>query len=481
MPLLEEVGYMPIEKYSKAPEILEHSKAIGKKYDLYRQALFSTEITEVRWDESEARWIVSTNRKDSIKARFFVMASGPLQEPKLPGIPGIEKFKGHSFHTSRWDYDYTGGDGYGNLTKLQDKTVGIIGTGATSLQCVPHLGQWSKQLYVFQRTPSSVDVRGNKPTDPEWVKSLTPGWQKRRMDNYTAVVSAMPVDEDLIDDGWTKGVFETVRRARDTPPEKIPELFDLADFAIMEGIRARVASVVKDPATAEALKPWYARMCKRPGFHDEYLPTFNRPNVKLVDTEGKGVERITEDAVIVAGKEYKLDCLIFATGFELAAYTSRAVMPVLGRGGFPLTRKWGEGATTLHGFFVHGFPNFLILSTTQSAWGPNFPHMMEEQARHIAYVVKEAKDRKIKTFEVTADAERDWVATHEALSPNVLKMWSDCTPGYFNNEGKPSLAIARGGAYGGGVFGFVDVLKKWRAEGNMQGLKLTSEDTKAKT
>jgi cyclohexanone monooxygenase len=473
LPLLEEVGYVPIEKYSRAPEILKYAMKMGEKYDLYRQALFHTEIKELRWDEAFSRWIVSTDRGDRIRARFFVMASGPLQEPKLPGIPGIERFRGHSFHTSRWDYKYTGGDSYGGLTRLQDKTVGIIGTGATALQCVSHLGQWSRQLYVFQRTPSTVDIRGNRPTDPEWVKTLTPGWQKRRMDNYTAVVTGRPMAEDLVDDYWTKDMFATVRRITpDMTPQQLGELFELTDFAIMERIRARVDSIVKDKTTAEALRPWYKRMCKRPGFHDDYLQTFNRPNVALIDTDGKGVERITEDSAVVAGKPYKVDCLIYATGFELAAYTSRAVMPVLGRGGLPLTEKWKEGATTLHGFFVHGFPNFLILSTTQTAWGPNFPHMMEEQSRHIAYVLKQLRVRGAKTAEVTAEAEREWVTFHEQCAGPVLKVWADCTPSYFNNEGNQNAAVVRGGGFGGGVFKFVEILEKWRGEGNLRGLNV---------
>jgi len=473
LPLLEEVGYMPTEKYARAPEILKHAKAIGEKFDLYRGALFQTEITELRWDEKKARWIVRTDRNDRLMARYVVISAGPLQNPKLPGIPGVEKFKGHSFHTSRWDYGYTGGDSLGGLTNLQDKTVGIIGTGATAVQCVPHLGRWSKQLYVFQRTPSSVDIRANHPTDPEWAKTLASGWQRRRMDNYTAVVMGMVMEEDLVDDYWTKGTHAIMQNVTpDMTPAQIAELFELADFAVMEGVRARVDATVKDRATAEALKPWYNRLCKRPCFHDEYLPTFNLPNVELVDTAGKGVERITEDALIVDGKEYKVDCLIYATGFDLAAYITHSTMPIYGRGGLSLGEKWKGGATTMHGFFVHGFPNLMILSTTQSAWGPNFPHMMDEQAHHIAYVVKQMRERGTRSFEVTADAENKWVDYHVSVAGPVLKRWGDCTPSYYNNEGKPSPAIARGGSFGGGVFKFIEILEQWRAEEKMPGLTL---------
>ena len=165
LPLLEEVGYVPSEKYAHAPEILSHSRAIAEKYDVYRNACFQTEVTQMDWDDESARWIVSTNRGDRMRARFVCMANGPLHRPKLPGIPGVSSFQGHTFHTSRWDYEYTGGDSTGNLSRLADKRVGIIGTGATAVQCVPHVGAAAKELFVFQRTPSSVDVRDTLPPD----------------------------------------------------------------------------------------------------------------------------------------------------------------------------------------------------------------------------------------------------------------------------------------------------------------------------
>ena len=300
LPLLEEIGYIPKEKYAQAAEILAHSQAIGRHFDLYRNACFQTEVTEMRWDEATGRWIVRTNRGDEMHARFVVMANGPLHRPKLPGIAGIESFEGHTFHTSRWDYDYTGGDSDGGLTGLADKRVGIIGTGATAVQCVPHLGASAKQLFVFQRTPSSIDVRNNRPTDPEWAASLEPGWQQRRMENFNNLVSGIPEPEDLVDDGWTDIIGNLLiriqREGADLTPDGLMATMELADFEKMEQIRARVETIVNDPDTAEALKPWYRQFCKRPCFHDDYLDTFNRPNVHLVDTEGRGVERITGPA-----------------------------------------------------------------------------------------------------------------------------------------------------------------------------------------
>ncbi|MEJ0044376.1 MAG: NAD(P)/FAD-dependent oxidoreductase [Rhizomicrobium sp.] len=340
LPLLEELNYVPVEKYTRAPEILKHCRAIGERFDLYRGALFQTEVTELRWDDGLARWIVKTNKGDALKARFVVMANGPLHRPKLPGIPGVESYKGHSFHTSRWDYDYTGGDANGNLTGLKDKVVGIIGTGATAVQCVPHLGASAKQLFVFQRTPSSIDVRNNRPTDPDWAASLAPGWQQARMDNFNALVSGVPQTEDLVNDGWTDiigNMLALMRKQNEVgAATDLATTMQLADFKKMEQIRARAEQTVRDKATAEALKPYYNQFCKRPCFHDDYLETFNRANVTLVDTDGKGVERITENGVVANGREYALDCLIYGTGFEVGtAYTRRSGYELYGRGGRP--------------------------------------------------------------------------------------------------------------------------------------------------
>ena len=476
LPLLEEVGYMPKEKYSKAPEILEHSRAIGRHFDLYRDALFQTEVTELRWDDRDARWVISTNRGDAMRARFVVMANGPLHRPKLPGIPGIESYRGHTFHTSRWDYDYTGGSSEGGLTKLADKRVGIIGTGATAVQCVPHLGAHAKELFVFQRTPSSIDVRNNRPTDPDWAASLEPGWQRRRMENFNNLVSGVFEPEDLVNDGWTDIIGKLLlmmRRGAIAEGTDPSEAVELADFEKMESIRARVETLVHDPNTAEALKPYYRQFCKRPCFHDEYLDTFNRPNVTLVDTRGQGVEAITERGIVANGVEYELDCIIFATGFEVGTeYTRRSGYELVGRDGITLTEKWADGASTLHGMFSRGFPNCFILSNIQSGFTANFPHMIDEQARHCAYVLDHALASDVRVVEPTEEAEQAWVDEIVGLAVSNIRFLEACTPGYYNNEGKPGERSLRNGSYGAGAIAFINVLEQWREEGSLAGLEL---------
>lgn len=480
LPLLEEVGYMPVEKYTRAPEILDYCQRIGRHFDLYRDVCFQTEVTGMEWDEEAKRWIIRTNRGDAMKARFVVMANGPLHRPKLPGIPGVDSFKGHTFHTSRWDYDYTGGSPMGGLDKLADKRVGIIGTGATAVQCVPHLAEGAKELFVFQRTPSSIDVRNNRPTDPEWAKSLEPGWQQYRMDNFNVLVSGGWTKEDLVSDGWTDiirnlGLAAARRAAKgELGPGDPAELLQLADFQKMESIRARVDSVVADPKTAEALKPWYNQFCKRPCFHDEYLAAFNKPGVTLVDTDGKGVDRITEKGVVVNGVEYELDCLIFGTGFEVGtSYARRAGYDVTGRDGLTLTQKWAEGVTTLHGMHVNGFPNCFIFANSQSGFTANYPHMLNEQSKHAAYIISEAAGRQATVVEATVEAENAWVEEVMACAIQRQKFAEECTPGYYNNEGQPSALAARNGPYGKGSIAFIELITNWRNEGRLEGLTLT--------
>ncbi len=480
LPLLEEVGYMPVEKYTRAPEILKYCRMIGEKYDLYRDACFQTEVTALNWDNTASRWIISTNRSDAMKARFVIMANGPLHRPKLPGIPGVETFKGHTFHTSRWDYDYTGGDPMGGLTGLKGKRVGIIGTGATAVQCVPHLGESADQLFVFQRTPSSIDRRDNRPTDPKWVESLQPGWQQHRMDNFNILVSGGYAKEDLVADGWTDiirnlGIVATIRKAQsaDGSVGDPAELLQLADFRKMEQIRARVDEYVADKDTAERLKPWYNQFCKRPCFHDDYLATFNRPNVTLVDTQGLGVQQITERGVVVDGVEYELDCLIFATGFEVGtSYAQRAGYEIKGRSGQTLTEKWQDGVSSLHGMHSRDFPNNFIFAIAQSGFTVSYPHMLNEQSKHAAYIIAECQKRGVTVVEASEQAEADWVQTVIDSAISRQEFAEECTPGYYNNEGKPSALAARNGAYGRGPIAFIKLIEQWRAEGAMQGLEL---------
>ena len=476
LPLLEELNYVPKEKYAFAREILDHSEAIGQHFDLHDCALFQTEVTELRWDESIERWIVSTNRGDAIKARFVSMANGPLHRPKLPGIPGVRDFKGHTFHTSRWDYDYTGGGPDGGLDKLSDKKIAIIGTGATAIQCVPFLGEAAEHLYVFQRTPSTVDVRGNSPTDPAWAEGLQPGWQKHRMENFNSMISGVPQEEDLVNDGWTDLIGKMINQFQNAKADSnmsLEQMIEMANFEKMEEIRARVDELVEDDDVAEKLKPYYKMFCKRPTFNDDYLPTFNRSNVTLVDTDGQGVERITEKGLMVDGVEYEVDCIIYSTGFEVGtSYTRRSGYDVIGREAKSLSDHWRDGTRSLHGMGSHGFPNVFIMNTSQGGFTANFPHLLDESAVHQAHIIAHALVQGYNTVEVTATAEEEWIDTIVGFKGGPLGGLggADCTPGYYNNEGQPNPNAQQSAPYGGGSIRFFELLKEWREDGNFEGL-----------
>jgi cyclohexanone monooxygenase len=472
LPLLEETGYMPTEKYAKAPEIFAYCQLLGRTFGLYEGALFQTHVTGVVWNEATLRWTVTTSRNDVLTARFVVIAGGVLHKAKLPGIPGIETFAGHSFHTSRWDYAYTGGSPTTPMVNLADKRVGVIGTGATAVQAIPNVAKAAGELFVFQRTPSAVAPRNNRPTDPEWFASLKPGWQRERVRNFTAKITGKDPEVDLVQDGWTE-LLHPDTRMKPESAEHAAQLEQI-DFDNMGKIRSRIDAVVKDDATAEGLKPWYNILCKRPCFHDEYLDAFNRPNVHLVDTDGKGVERITPTGAVVDGVEYPLDCLVFASGFEVSSgYTHRLGFDPVGRDGVSLSDAWSEGPATLHGIFTRGFPNLLMLSTVQGFQAVNFVHPITDVSAHVVSVIKRCVDEGITTLEPTPEAQEAWFWVLMGTVEGYARYNMSCTPGYLNNEGAAGdMKAARGSTYLGSALDMLDILAQWREAGDLAGLEL---------
>lgn len=431
---------------------------------------------------------MTTNRDDEIRARFVVMAAGSFNRPKLPGIPGLTTFTGHMFHSSRWDYDYTGGNATGGMTELADKKVAVIGTGATAVQIVPYLARDAEHLYVFQRTPSSVDARDNPPTDPDWVKTLHPGWQSERQRNFHAWAFELPVPgrPDHVCDFWTEvGRNMAGELAQREDPdavtlEELVELREQVDYRVMERLRRRIDSLVEDPVTAEALKPYYRFLCKRPCSNEDYLPTFNRSNVTLVDvSETQGVERITETGLVSGGVEYQVDCIIFASGFEITTEISRryAIDSIEGRNGQSLFEHWHDGYKTLHGISSHGFPNQFFTGFSQAGVAASTTAMYEQQGEHIAYLIAEALDRGVTVVEPSQEAQDEWCRViKETAVPNT-EFEVSCTPGYYNNEGGGAGEGIRshlGEPYGPGFYAFGDLLAQWRADGHLQGMELRS-------
>jgi cation diffusion facilitator CzcD-associated flavoprotein CzcO len=485
LPMLEELDYIPTRRYAFGEEILGHLEAIADRFDLVTDALFHTGVTGAEWNEDRARWQVRTDRGDELTCRWYVLAVGILNLMKLPAIPGMEDFAGHSFHTARWDYGYTGGGPHEPLTGLADKVVAFIGTGATGIQCVPPLAESAKHLYVFQRTPSAIGVRGNRPTGPDFAQGLEPGWQRARMDNLQAIMLGRPVEVDQVDDGWTHhyaAVHHPPRREGMSTAEYLRSAEEL-DYQIMDAHRRRVEELVVDPATAEILKPYYRYLCKRPCFHDEFLQAFNNPNVTLVGCPA-GFERITEKGPVVDGKQYEVDCIIYGTGFEaeLTPLFRRAGHEIVGRGGVTLAEKWADGAASLFGMMSRGFPNMFVMPAPgqQAVVTVNYTQLAVLGAEIIGGAIGLLDERGVDVFDVSAEAEEAWTQKIVDSFVDGSAVMSACTPSRINNEGHPEAMNPRNGNYGRGMgdwFGYRDVLEKWLEAGRFEGLELEVRST----
>ncbi|MBM3672148.1 MAG: NAD(P)/FAD-dependent oxidoreductase [Actinobacteria bacterium] len=479
MPMLEEMDYIPSSRYATGHEIRRHLDAIAHKYDLVDDALFHTGVESSEWDEGLARWVLRTDRGDEIRARYLVHAVGILNLMKLPRLLGMDDFEGAAFHTARWDYEYTGGGpDDAHLTKLADKVVGVIGTGGSAIQCVPALAESAKHVYVFQRTPSAIGFRGNRPTDEHFADHLYPGWQKDRMENFSATLIGRNQGNDIVDDGWTHHVAAVNNPpvTPDMPLEEVLRVAEQIDYGIMEEHRARVDEIVADPAVAEALKPYYRYMCKRPLFHDEYLATFNRSNVTLVDCP-HGVERVTEHSAWVGDTEYEVDCIVWATGFEaeVTPFARRSGHPIVGRDGITIEEKWKDGVKSLHGIVTRGFPNMFVMPAPaqQSVTTVNYTHLAVIGAEHIAATIAALTERGVKVFDVDQEAEKTWTETIVSFWRDPTAFMAACTPSRLNYEGHPEMANARNGSYGGGhgdFIGYQELLEKFRTD--FDGLEL---------
>lgn len=487
LPLLEETGFMPSKKFADGEEIQGYIRHIAERFGFADKALFHTQITSLVWDDDAARWTVKTNRGDAIRARYVIMANGVLNMPKLPAIKGMNKFKGKLFHSSRWDYDYTGGS-YADpdLHKLKGKKVALVGTGATAIQIVPYVAEYADKFYIIQRTPSCVDARPNPPTSEEWLKSLEPGWQAERMDNFHkgAMEGYGPGDVDLVCDFWTE-ISRNMKEELDAEgwPELSTEEFmarrDAMDHRVMERMRRRVEELIDDPETAEALKPYYRFMCKRPLSSDTYYPAFNRGNVELIDvSETKGLQELTENGFIANGREYEADCIIFASGFEVTSDLERrwGIDRIEGREGRSLYDHWSDGPLTLHGTMTHGFPNQFFIGYIQGGLNASVTEQFGRQGEHIAYIVHEGLKRGAEALEVTREAMDAYVDHFEATTIDQSEFLNSCPPSYFNNEGAKDHKWGLFRPWGAGWKDFMRVLKEWREAGTLEGMRIRERE-----
>ena len=406
--------------------IFAHCQAIARHYDLYKLAVFQTTVTSTVWDAKAKLWRISTDRGDRMSAKFVICANGTLSKPKLPRINGIETFKGHTFHSSRFDYDYTKPD----LSGLKDKVVGIIGTGASAVQIIPRVGRAAKALYVFQRTPSAIDIRDDIPTDPGWAAALEPGWQTERLLKH---IKGPELTEQQKRDLAALAREEKIRRQENQNIEH------------QMRIHARVEEIVKDKATAEALKPWYMHRCKRPCYDDEYLPAFNLPTVHLVDTRGRGITEIAESGPVFEGRTYPVDLLICATGFEVQV--TGIYNDIRGEDALRLSDKYADGMRTVFGIHSSGYPNLFIMGGYQAPYQFNLTFMLQTQGQHIAECIAHVRKHGYETIDAKPVTEQWWV-DEVIKNRGKTNRNKECTPGYYNFEGEDNRR--QDGNYNGG-------------------------------
>jgi cation diffusion facilitator CzcD-associated flavoprotein CzcO len=488
LPLLEEMQFFPSKKFADGLQIREYCQGVASKFGLYEGALFHTCVNALRWDESIKRWRISTDRGDALRARFIIMAMGPINTPKVPHVPGLKDFQGKIFHTARWDYEYTGGDQREPvLDRLNDKRVAVVGTGVSAIQVIPYLARYAKQLYVLQRTPSTVDERHNTPTDQSWVATLKPGWQRERQINFhhAAIDGLTAGEQDRICDIWTEINRNLAAEFNEAGWPQSPDEFmakrEAMDFRVMERLRARVDAVVKDKETAAILKPWYRHMCKRPASSDEFYPTFNRPNVRLLDVSPtRGVERITARGFMHESAEYDVDCLIFASGFEVTSDLQRrwGIDKVSGRGGQSLYDHWAHEFRTFHGVMTHGFPNQFFVGFFQGGFNASTTETFNYQGRHIAWIISQAVSRGARTVEPSLQAQDAYVNHVREVAVDTSAFFRECTPGYFNNDGQEVAdeqgelrpRTYTGETYGLGYYAWEKLLEDWRSSDDLSGL-----------
>lgn len=507
LPLLEETGYMPKHRYSHGHEIREHAERIAEKYGIQDKAVFRTHIDTMDWNEDSKRWSLKMTQdrgpeaqqvEIAVTSQFVILANGVLNHPKAPKIDGLDEYEGQMIHTGRWKYDISGGSPDDqSLVGLQGKKVGFIGTGATGVQCVTELAKWAGHLYVFQRTPSSIDVRGQRPTDPDQWREATskPGWWTARNANFVSHTIGEPVDENLVDDAWT--TIDTYRTLIGSSERTKPlEMADIpgyigkilaTDAPRTDRLRKRVEELVTDNATAERLKAWYPSWCKRPCFHDHFLPTFNRENVSLVQTEPTGVQKASSRGLTVEGKEYDLDVIVFGTGYRAPAVdigepSKMCNATITGAGGLSLPEKWlPQGPATLYGTMTSSFPNLFFTGPTQAGASASITYLFDITARHISEIISklssESPNPDQLILEPEAEAEEAWANKLASMAGWAAPV-SVCLPSYINNEGaamtdmREAAKMARAMPYPLGINAYSKVLEDWRAEGGYRGLRI---------
>ncbi|MBI3198875.1 MAG: NAD(P)/FAD-dependent oxidoreductase, partial [Rhodospirillales bacterium] len=433
------------ERYATQPEILRYANHVADRFDLRRDIQFETRIAAAAFDETANVWRVETDGGDKIAARFVITAMGCLSSPNTPKIPGLQDFKGPTYHTGSWPHegvDFTG------------KTVGVIGTGSSAIQSIPIMARQARHLTVFQRTANYTVPAHNKPLDPAYVakvKAHYPEMRKRAktkpagIDFVINMASAIETPEAerrrLYEERWAYGGLGFMASFSDLL------LNDESNKTAADFVRSKIREVVKDPKTAEILTPKNIIGCKRLCVDTGYWETFNRPNVTLVDISDEPIECVTAKGLRAKGHDYTFDCLVLATGFD-AMTGALLKVDIRGRGGVALKDKWREGPKSYLGLTVVGFPNLFTIT------GPGSPSVLtnmlpsiEQHVDFIADCLEALRAKGVSVIEPIEQAQEAWVGQVGNAANITLR--STCSSWYVgaNSPGRPRVFMPSSGGF----------------------------------
>ena len=427
------------EKYAAQPEILRYCQHVAERFELRQHIAFNTEVQSIRFDESEQRWHLVTNTGISYSAQFCIMATGCLSTTNLPAIPGIDSFKGEHYHTGHWPKE--GVD-------LAGKRVGIIGTGSTGIQVITTIADSVSELVVFQRTAQYSTPARNVPTDPTYEAEIKRNYADFRAENYHRPLAIdirldpkAPKTFEVSDEQrraeyekrWAEGGMSLLLAFRDSTLSKA------ANETVSDFIKEKIEHIVDDKEVAEQLKPKHIYGCKRPCIDTGYFEVYNRDNVTLVDASANGIDRITDNGVVVDGQLYPVDCLVFATGFDAMIGTLNRI-DIRGRDEAELKDKWHDGPRNYLGLVSHGFPNMFFVA------GPGSPSVLtnmvatsEKQVNWIGDCIAHMRNNDIALIDANIDAEQSWLQEVQRAAQRTL--WSACDNWYYgsNIPGKPRV------------------------------------------
>ena len=434
------------ERYAAQPEILSYLEHVADRFDLRRDIQFDTRIASAHFDEATGRWALETEAGESVSATYCVMATGCLSSTKVPEVPGVDAFAGPTFHTGRWPHepvDFTG------------QRVGVIGTGSSAIQSIPHIARQAESVVIFQRTPNFSVPAWNHPLDPEYVAEVKASYPERRElcrqsqagfpitgEPGTAREASEEERAEQFGEKWQEGGLRFLGAFADLLID--PEANDAAS----EFLRSKIRDRVEDPEVAALLSPSaYPCGTKRLCVDIGYYETFNRDNVTLVDIRSAPIEEITKTGVVTAAATYEFDTLVFATGFD-AMTGALSSIDIVGTGGRSLKEKWQEGPRSYLGLAVAEFPNLFLIT------GPGSPSVLSNMVvsieQHVDWITDclvHLRTADLGRIEATEEAEEEWVTLVAAVADFTLFPRANSWYIGANVEGKPRVFMP----YIGGV------------------------------